>query len=238
LSIAITEEHQELARVARAFLQDKQALRAARALLDTPEEKLCDFWKEMAELGWLGLHIREAYGGQGFGLPELLVVVEELGRVVAPGPFLPTALAAAVVEECGGEALRKRLLPGLTDGSIVGAVGLAGSLERTADGTLEGSAGLVLGAGLANVLLVPVGEDLIVVEPQRSGSSPRSPGRTRRFERPGRWRDAAPSSTAPPSRACACGAGRSRPSAPWRSAPGSARGMPRSAGSRRSVSAP
>ena len=53
------------------------------------------FWDEMAKLGWLGLHIDEADGGQGFGLAELAVVVEELGRVGAPGPFVPTALAIA-----------------------------------------------------------------------------------------------------------------------------------------------
>ena len=55
------------------------------------------FWDDLAELGWLGLHIPEEYGGSGYGLPELVVVVEELGRAVAPGPFVPTSIASAVI---------------------------------------------------------------------------------------------------------------------------------------------
>ena len=169
MAIAITDEHQELARVARSFLEANEARKGTRDLLDAPEEKLPSFWKEMAELGWLGLHVAEEYGGQGFGLPELVVVVEELGYAVAPGPFLPTVFASALIHECGSDALKGQLLPGLVDGSSVGAVGLGGSLERAADGTIEGSAGLALGAGLANVLLLGVGEDLVVVDRDQAG---------------------------------------------------------------------
>ncbi|MEE9278670.1 MAG: acyl-CoA dehydrogenase, partial [Myxococcota bacterium] len=169
MAIAITDEHQELARVARSLLQANDALGASRELLDAPEEQFPAFWKEIAELGWLGLHVPEEYGGQGFGLPELVVVIEELGHAVAPGPFLPTVLAAAVIGECGTAAQRKERLPGLTEGATVAAVGLGGSLDRAPDGTIEGSAGLVLGAGLAGVLLLPVGEDLVLVDRDQDG---------------------------------------------------------------------
>ena len=124
MSIALAEEHQELARVARAFLDSNEARGQARALLEAPSEHLPSFWKEMAELGWLGLHIDEAHGGQGFGLPELSVIIEALGFAVAPGPFLPTTLVSALIAECGSEAIREALLPGLADGSLIGAVGL------------------------------------------------------------------------------------------------------------------
>ncbi len=169
MAIAITDEHQELARVARSFLEAKQARTASRELLEAPEEKLPAFWKEIAELGWLGLHIAEEYGGQGFGLPELAIVLEEIGYAVAPGPFLPTVLASGVLNEVGSDQQRRELLPGLTDGSVVGAVGLEGSLKRGSDGSIEGSAGLVLGAGLANVLLLPVGDDLVIVDREQEG---------------------------------------------------------------------
>ncbi|TMA33868.1 MAG: acyl-CoA dehydrogenase family protein, partial [Deltaproteobacteria bacterium] len=127
MSIAITEEHQELARVARAFLADSGARAATRARLEAPEESLPPFWKPLCELGWTGLHLPEAVGGQGFGLPELAVVIEELGYAVAPGPFLPTVWASAVIDAAGDPELRQALLPGLASGTVIGTVGLAGS---------------------------------------------------------------------------------------------------------------
>ena len=88
MSIALNEEHRELARVARAFLVSQDARNESRALLDASADRLPGFWKEMAELGWLGLHVDESHGGQGFGLPELAIVIEELGYAMAPGPLL------------------------------------------------------------------------------------------------------------------------------------------------------
>ena len=97
MGIALTDDHRELAEVARGFLTSQKARAAARSLLDAPEEGLPPFWRALAELGWLGLHIDEEHGGSGYGLPELVVVIDELGRAVAPGPFVPTVIASAVV---------------------------------------------------------------------------------------------------------------------------------------------
>src|SRR5438067_1672832 len=119
MPIAISDDHRELAGVARAFLEGHDAGVAARALLDAPEETLPDFWKELADLGWLGLHVPEANGGSGFGLAELAIVAEELGYAMAPGPFLPTVWAAAVIAAAGTDAQRAVLLPGLSDGSRI-----------------------------------------------------------------------------------------------------------------------
>ena len=60
----------------------------------------------MAKLGWLGIHLGEEFGGSGAGLLELVVVLDELGRQVAPGPFLPTVLTSAVIDQCGSDAQR------------------------------------------------------------------------------------------------------------------------------------
>lgn len=169
MSIALSEEHQELARVARAFLDSRKARAESRALLEEPSEQLPSFWKEMAELGWMGLHVDEAQGGQGFGLPELSIVLEELGFAMAPGPFLPTTLAAALIVGRGSEAARGAFLPGLTDGSLVGAVGLGGDLAIGADERLGGSAGLVLGAELAHLLVVCVGDDVALLGADQPG---------------------------------------------------------------------
>ena len=171
MSIALIEEHQELARVARAFLETSGARGGARTLLEAPSDRLPSFWKEMAELGWMGLHVDEALGGQGFGLPELSVVLEALGFAMAPGPFLPTTLAAALVTECGSDAAREALLPGLADGSLVGAVGLGGDLAYDGEGRLLGSAGLVLGAEVAQTFAVCVGDDVALVTPNQAGLS-------------------------------------------------------------------
>ena len=94
MSIAITDDHRALADTASDFLLKAGARGAARALLEAPEETLPPFWGELAKLGWLGLHVPESHGGSGYGLPELVVVVEELGRAIAPGPFVPTVIAS------------------------------------------------------------------------------------------------------------------------------------------------
>jgi alkylation response protein AidB-like acyl-CoA dehydrogenase len=169
LGIAISEEHQELSRVATAFLEAQQARAAARALLDAREEALPDFWKELVGLGWTGLHLPEAHGGAGFGLPELAVVTEALGRFVAPGPFLSTVISSAVIAAHGSPAQQAAWLRSFADGSTVGAIGLGGALSRSRDGRLDGSVGLVLSAGLANLLLLRVGDDLALVETDRPG---------------------------------------------------------------------
>ena len=120
-------------------------------------------WKDVAGMGWLGLHVPEEHGGSGYGLEELVIVIEQLGRAIAPGPFVPTAIASAVLVATADDALKAKLLPGLADGSTTGAVALRGEVEQR-DGTLHGSAGTVLGGGLADVLLVGVGDDVAVVE--------------------------------------------------------------------------
>src|ERR1700722_19569784 len=97
MSIAITDDHRALAQTAADFLLKTGARRAARDLLEAESEELPVFWADVAGLGWLGLHIAEEYGGSGFGLPELVIVVEELGRAIAPGPFVPTVAASGVV---------------------------------------------------------------------------------------------------------------------------------------------
>ncbi len=168
MSIAITEDHRALMDTASDFLVRHQARTVSRALLEAPEESLPEFWNELSALGWLGLHLPEAHGGSGFGLPELVVVVEALGRAVAPGPFVPTVIAGAVIAAAAPEATQARLLPGLADGSTVGAVALDGDLKIDGE-TISGSTGAVIGGGLAQVLLVPVGNDLAIVDLTGSG---------------------------------------------------------------------
>jgi alkylation response protein AidB-like acyl-CoA dehydrogenase len=114
----------------------------------------------MAAQGWLGLHVAEADGGQGFSVNELAVVLEELGYALFPGPVLPTVVVAALISSKGTPAQRARYLPGLVDGSTPAALALgAGSLCRT-DGPegaqVSGTLRPVLGLASAGLVLAPL----------------------------------------------------------------------------------
>ena len=168
MPIAITDEHQELAATVWGVLTSHHALTANRALLESDDEPRPSFWPEMADLEWLGVHLPEDTGGGGGTLNELVVILEALGRQVAPGPFLPTALASAVIAQCGSPEQQRSLLPGLADGSVTAAVGFAGTLGLDG-GRLDGDSGIVLGAKAADLLLLRVGSDLVVVRRDAAG---------------------------------------------------------------------
>jgi alkylation response protein AidB-like acyl-CoA dehydrogenase len=187
MGIALTDDHRELAEVARGFLTSQKARAAARSLLDAPEEERPPFWQGIVELGWLGLHIDEDHGGSGYGLPELVVVIDELGRAVAPGPFVPTIIASAVIAKDATAEQKSRLLPGLVDGTVTAGVGLDGHV-RISDGVADGEAGVVLGAGLGDLLLIAAGDDVLVVERGRDGVSVEVPENLDPTRRSGRVR--------------------------------------------------
>jgi 3-oxochol-4-en-24-oyl-CoA dehydrogenase len=169
MPIAITDEHQELASTVRGVLTAHKALQAARTRLESDDEPRPSYWGEMARLGWLGIHLPEAYGGSGAGLVELVVVLEELGRQVAPGSFLPTVLASAVIDQCGSDEQRRRLLPGLADGTTTAALGLGTPALALTGDTLTGDAGFILGGAVAELLLLRVGDDVVLVEASAPG---------------------------------------------------------------------
>ena len=168
MSIAITEDHRALADTVSDFLTKNESRAAARALLEASDETNPGFHDEAAALGWQGLHVPEEFGGSGYGLEELVVVVEEFGQALAPGAFVPTVVASAVIVAAGSDDTKQAWLPGLSDGSVNGAVGIGGSAELR-DGALHGSGGVVIGAGLAQVILVPVGDDVAVVDVSAGG---------------------------------------------------------------------
>ncbi|MDO8389772.1 MAG: acyl-CoA dehydrogenase [Actinomycetota bacterium] len=162
MSIAITDDHRALADTVSDLLAQRRALSFSRALLDGAAETNPPFYGEAAGLGWLGLHLPEEFGGSGYGLEEAVVIAEELGRGLAPGAFIPTIIAGAVISACGTAEQKARLLPGLADGSVKAGIALAGDVHAK-NGVLHGNAGTTLGAGLADIVLVGVGDDVAVV---------------------------------------------------------------------------
>ncbi|WP_322858206.1 acyl-CoA dehydrogenase [Mycobacterium europaeum] len=178
MPLALTEDHGALADVAKSLVAGRGGTAAARRiLLDADDSgrwwQNDGLWKEIVSTGWLGLHIDERYGGQGFGLPELTIVLEQLGRAAIAGPFLPTVAVSAVIAEVGTEEQRQRWLPKLVSGDVVAAVG------TTSDAALSGSAVAAdaiatLGERDADLFLIPVGDDLVLVEAGDAVSTTRS----------------------------------------------------------------
>ncbi|NCY16940.1 MAG: hypothetical protein EBX39_09250 [Actinobacteria bacterium] len=168
MTIAITEDHRTLAEVTADFLERHDSKGAARALLEADTESMPAFWDALVELGWLGLHIDEADGGSGFGMPELVVVVEQLGAGLAPGPFVSTVIASAAIAAAAPADVAAHLLPGLADGSVVAGVGIDGDVTVSGS-AVSGTVRTVLGGALGQLLVVRAGADLAIVERSATG---------------------------------------------------------------------
>jgi alkylation response protein AidB-like acyl-CoA dehydrogenase len=159
MELEFTEDQDELRDGVRTMLAGECPMTFVRRVVE--EGVSTDpLWKQMIELGWPALTVPEADGGLGLGAVELAVVAEELGRAVAPGPFLPTTTQfAPLVRELGSAAQRARFLGGVAEGSITGSLaivepghgiglaGLATTAAETADGlVLDGTKEFVLEA--------------------------------------------------------------------------------------------
>ena len=92
MQLVLTEDQELLAKTARDFVAGRSPVSRVRELRDRADATGFSraLWKEMAELGWLGIPFAEEHGGAGLGLAELCVVMEALGRTLAPEPFLST----------------------------------------------------------------------------------------------------------------------------------------------------
>ncbi|ODQ95860.1 acyl-CoA dehydrogenase [Mycolicibacterium holsaticum] len=170
-ALAITEEHTALADSAFGQLSRLNSRSAARATLEDGASHPPDVWSAVTGNGWTGLAIAEEHGGSGFGLAELAVVLEAQGHELCPGPFLPSVAAAVVIDRCAPDSVRAQLLPGLADGSAVGALAASGNVAVGADLALTGECRAVLGAPDADVLVIVAGEDVVVVDASADGVS-------------------------------------------------------------------
>src|SRR4051794_27212692 len=165
MPIGITEDHEALREVVRRFVEQECPPAVPRAVLDADHEERPPFWAELTPLGWLGLHVDEEHGGSGFGMVEQCIVIEELGRAAAPGSYVPTVLAAAVLTAARTTPAAKSLLPELVEGRSTGAVALAGAgvltatVDAASDLVVSGTVEPVLGGHLADVVIAPVSID-------------------------------------------------------------------------------
>jgi acyl-CoA dehydrogenase len=118
-----TPEQRALQDQARRYLADRCDRRAVRAVLDGPQTHDAALWRGLADQGYLGAAIPEAYGGLGAGHDTLCVIAEELGRAVAPVPFAASIGGAAeALLVAGSEAQKARWLPQLASGAVIGTL--------------------------------------------------------------------------------------------------------------------
>jgi alkylation response protein AidB-like acyl-CoA dehydrogenase len=168
MSLAITEDHRALAEVAGAMVARRAGTAGARrTLLDRDKSdrwwSTDGLWKEMVSTGWLGLHLDERFDGQGYGLPELTIVLEQLGRAAVGGPFLPTVAVSAVIAEVGTDEQCERWLPRLASGDVVAGIGTNGDAV-VSDSTVSATAVPALAEAGADLFLLPAGDGLVLVQ--------------------------------------------------------------------------
>ncbi len=179
MAIGLSEEHEALRESVTRWAERNVPSEVVRAAVAAEGAERPGFWAALADQGLLGLHVPEEHGGSGYGLLETAVAVEALGERVAPGPYVPTVLASAVILASDGKA-HAELLPGLADGTLTGAVALGASItgSRGEDGalTIGGTADLVLGGASADILVLPVstdrGEEWVAVDASAATVTP------------------------------------------------------------------
>ncbi|WP_070896453.1 acyl-CoA dehydrogenase family protein [Mycobacterium tuberculosis] len=156
MSIAIPPEHYELADSVRSLVARVAPSEVLHAALESPVENPPPYWQAAAEQGLQGVHLAESVGGQGFGILELAVVLAEFGYGAVPGPFVPSAIASALIAAHDPQA---KVLAELATGAAIAAYALDSGLTATRHGdvlVIRGEVRAVPAAAQASVLVLPV----------------------------------------------------------------------------------
>ena len=168
MPIAINEEHNDLADSVRSLVARVAPSEVLHEALETPIPNPPPYWKAAAEQGLQGVHLAESVGGQGFGILELAIVVAEFGHGAVPGPFVPSAIASALIAANDPKAA---ILEQLASGEVIAAYAIDSGLTATRHGealVLRGEVRAVPAAAQASVLVLPVaiesGEEWVVID--------------------------------------------------------------------------
>jgi alkylation response protein AidB-like acyl-CoA dehydrogenase len=165
MNLEFSEDQKFVQKTARDFLAKRSDLDTCRRVLESPEVAYdAELWKGVAEMGWLGAVVPEAFGGAGLGYLELCLIAEEIGRALAPIPFGPSVfLATEALLHYGSDEQRKRHLPRLAAGDVIGTFALAegsgdlapvGLATRFEKGRVTGEKLPVLDGGVAGLAVV------------------------------------------------------------------------------------
>ena len=169
MDFGFSEEQEMLRQSARQFLETECSMTYVRKMMEDDTGYSAEQWKKMADLGWTGLIFSEAHGGAGLNMVDLVVVLEEMGRVVMPGPFFATViLGGLAIDLAGTAAQKKKYLPGICAGTLKATLAQVEESGRwDADGitlpatknesgyTLSGTKLFVHDAHNADLLIVP-----------------------------------------------------------------------------------
>ena len=188
MDFTLSDEQQAISDLAAQILTEKLPPERLREIEASAERVADDVWIELAKANLLGIALPEDAGGSGFGILEACLVLEQIGRTVAPVPFLSTVvLGAMTIAEFGSDAQRQRDLPGVVDGEVILTAAIAeegvdpalGATPTTAtsDGAawvLDGERQFVPALHLARRVLVPArtGEGTLgvfLVDPSTDG---------------------------------------------------------------------
>lgn len=132
----LTETQEIVKRTAREFLTNECPKELVREMERNNEGYSPELWKKMAELGWMGLVFPETYAGGGGSFLDLVILLEEMGRALLPGPFFSTViLGGMTILEAGSERQKKEFLPLIASGKLIVTLALTESSAKfTADG--------------------------------------------------------------------------------------------------------
>jgi alkylation response protein AidB-like acyl-CoA dehydrogenase len=119
MDLRFTETQEILKKMARDFLTTECPKTLVRKLEQSEEGYSPELWKKIAELGWMGLIIPEEYGGMGYSFQDLVVLLEEIGRNILPGPLIATITSTFLILEAGTEEQKKELLPKIARGELI-----------------------------------------------------------------------------------------------------------------------
>ena len=162
MPIAINPEHQDLADSVRSLVARVAPSEVLHAALEAPIDNPPPYWRAAAEQGLQGVHLAESVGGQGFGILELAVVLAQFGYGAVPGPFVPSAIASALISAHDPDA---KVLADLASGATIAAYALDSGLTATRHGpdekalVIRGEVRAVPAAGEASLLVLPVAID-------------------------------------------------------------------------------
>jgi alkylation response protein AidB-like acyl-CoA dehydrogenase len=178
MDISLSEEQELLQGSTRDFLQQECPIRLVRAMEEDEKGYDPNLWRQMAELGWLGLALPESYGGTGGTMMDLVVLLEEFGRALVPGPFVPTAVLVALpILWAGSDQQKQTYLPRLVQGELIAtlawhepsATSQPAGIEMTAD--RQGEAYVLNGTKLC-VPYAHVADYLLTVARTATGETP------------------------------------------------------------------
>lgn len=168
IDLGFNETQKLISSSARDFFERECSLNFVREIEGSDERFSAKLWKQMAELGWLGITFPEQYGGSGGTFLDLYALHEEIGRALLPGPHLETvAVAGETILAAGTDEQRQRILPAIASGNTIvtpaltesnGAYGPTGinlAAAQQGDGfVLNGTKLLVPYANVADYILV------------------------------------------------------------------------------------